>query len=333
MTQLIDPTSDRLFRHMAWANARLFAVLATLPESVFVACEPGNDWSVGMITAHLAEAATSYASRLDGQPYADLPFERVSTHAELAIAAAACAGADARLHQAAHMPHGVIVRRDHPPLTRARTTVLAQAIHHATEHRAHIAGALIAHGVTALNLDDLDVWAFGDAEGLGSVKIDPISDRVFRHMAWANAQLFAVLQTLPDAVLEYSEPGNPWNVAMIVQHMAGSATAYARLLDETYQPAWIERPTTTAACALVANACADADARLHQAAQTPQGVIVRRDNPTLTRARTTVLAQAVHHATEHRAQIAGALIAHGVTALNLDDLDVWAFGDAEGLGA
>jgi hypothetical protein len=27
--------------------------------------------------------------------------------------------------------------------------------------------ALIANGVTALNLDDLDVWAFGDAEGLG----------------------------------------------------------------------------------------------------------------------------------------------------------------------
>jgi uncharacterized damage-inducible protein DinB len=168
MTQSIDPTSDRLFRHMAWANAQLFAVLATLPESVFAACEPGNDWSVGMITAHLAEAATSYASRLDDQPYADLPFERVATYAELAIAAAACAGADARLHHAAQTPQGVIVRRDDPTQTRARTTVLAQCIHHATEHRAQIAGALVAHGVMALNLDDLDVWAFGDAEGLGA---------------------------------------------------------------------------------------------------------------------------------------------------------------------
>lgn len=168
MTSFMDPTSDRLFRHMAWANTQVFAVLATLPETVFAVCEPGNDWSVGMITAHLAEAATSYASRLDGQPYADLPFEAVTTHAELAIAAAACAGADARLHQAAQTPQGVIVRRDNPTLTRARTTVLAQAVHHATEHRAQIAGALIANGVTALNLDDLDVWAFGDAEGLGA---------------------------------------------------------------------------------------------------------------------------------------------------------------------
>jgi uncharacterized damage-inducible protein DinB len=168
MTQFIDPTSDRLFRHMAWANAQLFAVLANLPETLFAACEPGNDWSVGMITAHLAEAATSYASRLDGQPYADLPFEAVTTLAELAIAAAACATADARLYLAAHTPHGVVVRQDNPMLTRARTTVLAQAIHHATEHRAQIAGALVANGVMALNLDDLDVWAYGDAEGLGA---------------------------------------------------------------------------------------------------------------------------------------------------------------------
>ena len=168
MTQQIDPTSDRLFRHMAWANAQTFAVLASLPATTFAACEPGNDWSIGMITAHLAEAATSYASRLDAMPYADLPFDRVSTHAELAIATAACAGADARLHVSAHIPAGVVVRQDNPTLTRARSTVLAQAIHHATEHRAQIAGALVANGVTALSLDDLDVWAFGDAEGLGA---------------------------------------------------------------------------------------------------------------------------------------------------------------------
>ena len=168
MNQQIDPTSDRLFRHMAWANAQLFALLASLPEPTFAVCEPGNDWSVGMITAHLAEAATSYASRLDSLPYADLPFDRVSTHAELAIATAACAGADARIHVAAHTPAGVVTRQDNPTLTRARATVLAQAIHHATEHRAQIAGALVAHGITALSLDDLDVWAFGDAEGLGA---------------------------------------------------------------------------------------------------------------------------------------------------------------------
>ena len=161
-----DPVSDRLFRHMAWANTQTFAVLARLPETVFALCEPGKDWSLGMIVQHLTAAATGYASRLDGTPYTALPFAVVSTHAELAIAMQACATADARLRVAAANPHGV-VELQRKPFTRARSTVLAQAIHHAIEHRAQIAGALVAHGITALNLDDLDVWALGDAEGLG----------------------------------------------------------------------------------------------------------------------------------------------------------------------
>ncbi len=154
----IDPISDRLFRHMAWANARLFATLHELPETVFTYREPGNDWTVGMMVLHLVESAAFYATRLDDQTYADLPFDVVATHADLVVAATACAAADVRLHSAAHMPTGVVVRRDNPALTRARATVLGQSIHHATEHRAQIAGALIANGVTALNLDDVDVW-------------------------------------------------------------------------------------------------------------------------------------------------------------------------------
>jgi len=38
--------------------------------------------------------------------------------------------------------------------------------------------------------------------------------------------------------------------------------------------------------------------------------------------------QAVHHATEHRAQIAGALAANGNSSLDLDALDVWTFNDS-----
>jgi uncharacterized damage-inducible protein DinB len=168
MTQFIDPTSDRLFRHMAWANAQLFAVLRTLPDAVLTYCEPGNSWSLAATLHHLVEAAAFYAQRLDGQPAPVVAADPPATMHDLVALAAACAAADARLHGAAHTPHGVVVRQDNPALTRARTTVLAQAIHHATEHRAQIAGALVANGVTALSLDDLDVWAFGDAEGLGA---------------------------------------------------------------------------------------------------------------------------------------------------------------------
>jgi uncharacterized damage-inducible protein DinB len=43
---------------------------------------------------------------------------------------------------------------------RWRSTILSQAIHHATEHRAQIAAALEAKGFTPVNLDDLDLWSF-----------------------------------------------------------------------------------------------------------------------------------------------------------------------------
>jgi uncharacterized damage-inducible protein DinB len=109
-----------------------------------------------MIVLHLVEAATAYATRLEAVPYTDLPVHAVTTHAELAIVVAACATVDARLYVAAAAPAGVVVRQDNRALTRARATVLAQAIHHATEHRAQIAGALVANGITTLSLDDLD---------------------------------------------------------------------------------------------------------------------------------------------------------------------------------
>jgi uncharacterized damage-inducible protein DinB len=42
-----------------------------------------------------------------------------------------------------------------------RSTILSQAVHHATEHRAQAVSALEARGFTSINLDDFDVWSFG----------------------------------------------------------------------------------------------------------------------------------------------------------------------------
>jgi uncharacterized damage-inducible protein DinB len=43
---------------------------------------------------------------------------------------------------------------------RWRSTIVSQAIHHATEHRAQIASALEAKGFTPMSLDDLDLWSY-----------------------------------------------------------------------------------------------------------------------------------------------------------------------------
>ena len=165
--QSADPTLDRLLRHMAWANAALFDRLAGLPDDALALASPRNEWPVGRILAHLVDAAERYAARLEGAPRpADT--EPPTTVGEVAGQARRCAAIDARLRAQAVVPDGRSPSPDPANAGRARSTVLAQAIHHATEHRAQIAGALATNGIDAIDLDALDVWAYGDAEGLGA---------------------------------------------------------------------------------------------------------------------------------------------------------------------
>jgi hypothetical protein len=42
-----------------------------------------------------------------------------------------------------------------------------QSIHHATEHRAQIAGIFANHGLKIIDLDAIDLWEFANYEGLG----------------------------------------------------------------------------------------------------------------------------------------------------------------------
>jgi uncharacterized damage-inducible protein DinB len=161
-----DPTLDRLLRHMAWANAALFARLCELPDEALALAAPRNEWSMAMIVAHMVDAADGYAGRLDGEAFAPA-WMPPTTIAELAALADACVSYDARLRAAGAIPEGT-VQFGSGRTPRARSTILGQAIHHATEHRAQIAGALATNGIDAIDLDALDLWAYGDAEGLGA---------------------------------------------------------------------------------------------------------------------------------------------------------------------
>ena len=151
---------------MAWANAQLHERLLEVPaESLRLAAE-NDEWTVAAILEHLVRAAGNYAAHLDGGSRPDA-FGLPATQAEIAHLAELCAGFDARLREAALLPDAVTFRvRDGKTITRMRSTVLAQSIHHASEHRAQIAGILAMHGINAIDLDAIDVWGLGDAEGL-----------------------------------------------------------------------------------------------------------------------------------------------------------------------
>lgn len=163
--RMTDVTLDRLFRHEVWALQKLFAFLRTQPESVLAMTAPNTGWDVAVLLAHVASGAMSYVARIEGgpDPSADPP----DTHADLdALEGRLLAAAERLRSLAAEGSDAEVVEVEDSGTSRyPRSLVLAQAIYHAIEHRAQLFGVLTANGVTGLNLDDLDHWAFGVAEG------------------------------------------------------------------------------------------------------------------------------------------------------------------------
>ena len=159
-----NTTLNRTLEHMAWANTQLFTVLSALPAESLAYTSPGSEWSVGAIAHHLVTAAENYAQRLHGEPRAEKR-ELPTTAADLQVLATALAVADAKLRAGAQLPGDEIltwISFSGEELSVPRWVLVNQAVHHATEHRAQIAGALAANGNSSLDLDALDVWTFND---------------------------------------------------------------------------------------------------------------------------------------------------------------------------
>ena len=152
---------------MAWANAQLFGVLQNLPATSYPLSLPHDEWTVAAISHHLVRAAGGYAMALDGEsPTLDLSFPTEGR--DFINLAELCAGFDARLRDSAKLPEAKVARvREGVTIYRARSTILGQSIHHATEHRAQIASILSLHQEAGLDLDELDLWAYSDSEGKG----------------------------------------------------------------------------------------------------------------------------------------------------------------------
>lgn len=75
----MDVVTDRLFRHLAWANNYVFDRIAEQPDEHLKLCAPNDTWSVGEILEHLT--ASRYADLLDGT--GDIPTQVPSNKAEV----------------------------------------------------------------------------------------------------------------------------------------------------------------------------------------------------------------------------------------------------------
>ncbi|HEX7405843.1 MAG TPA: DinB family protein, partial [Candidatus Nanopelagicaceae bacterium] len=163
-----DPTLDRLFRHMAWANQILLQKLQEVPVDALALSSENEEWTVAVIVEHLVRAAGNYGARVSQEEAPQVGVGIPSTRENLREQARRCGEFDEMLRELASHPEGMTTfQREGKTIHRARSTILGQSIHHATEHRAQIADILSLHGIRAIDLDEMDVWAYSDAEGLG----------------------------------------------------------------------------------------------------------------------------------------------------------------------
>ena len=152
---------ERALRHMAWANQRVYEALETLPEESFKSFVVNEEWTAYEISFHICNSAGFYVYRLGiGEKPADIEEPaKVKTLRELLTVH------DQNLISAASQDDREIeFNRDGKIYHRLASTILTQAVHHATEHRAQLIDTLEFKGYKPINLDDIDLWAFDEFE-------------------------------------------------------------------------------------------------------------------------------------------------------------------------
>lgn len=155
-----DATLSRLFRHMAWSNNQLFTQLTTLPESVLLYSAWNPEWTISKIANHIVIAQSRFITRLQKlEPLPECEFEPTSEGMKALVKKSV--ENDAKLQEFLNLPDEMLLFiRYGKTVSFLTSSVLAQVIHHATEHRAQIADIMAVNKMDVINLDAMDLWSF-----------------------------------------------------------------------------------------------------------------------------------------------------------------------------
>lgn len=152
-------TMQRALRHMAWSNQRVFAAVSKLPDDALSSYIVNPEWTAGVILRHIVVGSTWYAYCLGIADWQEIV--RPTSMRDIDVLAGQLATFDAQIMSAADLPDELLTfDDDEGPTSVLRSTLLVQAVHHATEHRAQLIDALELRGYQSINLDDIDLWAF-----------------------------------------------------------------------------------------------------------------------------------------------------------------------------
>lgn len=171
-------STDKLLKHMAWANSEVLSLVAEMPDEALTSFAVNPQWTAAEIIHHFVRSSHYYGYRLQIRSKEDagdlqakrekyISSEKVpSTSAEIRNLIKALENSDQVLLEESRLAEGIVyLLDDGQMIERSRSTIIFQAVHHATEHRAQLVDALEAHGYVSINLDNFDLWAFADKFG------------------------------------------------------------------------------------------------------------------------------------------------------------------------
>jgi len=149
-----------LYRHKTWATLALIDFCKGVDDAVLDATTPGTYGTIRDTLRHLVRSEEGYLARVTGKRHSEALGDEAVSLDELAE----------RIRRMG--PHWEAAAQD-PDLARRRVTtddgwrlacgvVMAQAIHHADDHRTHVMSVLSAHGVEG---PDIVIWWYADENG------------------------------------------------------------------------------------------------------------------------------------------------------------------------
>jgi uncharacterized damage-inducible protein DinB len=150
---------DRPLRHMSWANQKVYAACATLPEEALEAYIVNPEWSARQILQHILSGADWFVYCLGMADWNDIPTPK--TIADIPQLAQRLEGYDAQILSAVELEDELLTFKEgEREIKVLRSTLLSAAILHSSEHRAQLMDAIESKGFRALNLDEIDLWNF-----------------------------------------------------------------------------------------------------------------------------------------------------------------------------
>ncbi len=150
-----------LYRHKTWATLRLIELCQSLADEDLDATIPGTFGTIRETLRHLVDAEEGYLRILTGKrmwqplPEAGVPLD------ELARRIREMGPRWETLAVDSGLPGRAVTSTDGWRFP--GSVALAQAIHHADDHRSHVLSILGARG---MELPDLAVWGYAEALGL-----------------------------------------------------------------------------------------------------------------------------------------------------------------------